>query len=176
MNEKILHLSEDQLVLSVSDEGGLPEAVKDHLETCATCREKRSALQSELELLGAMAERFAPEPRMRPQVAPAKGGRLGLPLPAFAGGLAAFAVVAVLVSVLLLSKGSEEMRADLGSSHEPRLHLVEEILDDSVLSGPYGDMTPVSHGYLDDDFLDFVAPVEASSDSVQNLLSAWFHA
>lgn len=167
MKDKKIHLNEDQILLSLIDENDLPEEMRSHLENCNACQDKRESLLSELECLGKMAGEFTPEPRKRPILPVRESGRKRYHFPAFATGLASAVLVAFLCNVVLFSDSPEQMKADLSVESEVRLHLMEEILEEPALSGPYLDITQTAYSYFDDEFLEFVVPEEEESNPLQ---------
>ncbi len=169
MKEKKIHMNEDQVLLSLIDENDLPKEMRSHLEGCKACQDKRASLLSELECLGKMAGKFTPAPRKRPILPVRESGRKRYHFPVFATGLASAVVVAFLCSVVLFSDSPEQMEADLSVESEVRLHLMEEILEETALSGHYLDITQTSYSYFDDEFLEFVIPVEEGFDSVHGI-------
>ena len=116
-----------------------------------------------------MAGEFTPAPRKRPILPVRESGRKRYHFPVFATGLASAVVVAFLCSVVLFSDSPEQMEADLSVKSEVRLHLMEEILEETALSGHYLDITQTSYSYFDDEFLEFVIPVEEGFDSVHGI-------
>ena len=114
-----------------------------------------------------MAGEFTPVPRKRPIPPVRESGRKRYHFPVFATGLASAVLVVFLCSIILLSDSPEQMKASLSVNSEVRLHMMEDILDESALSGHYLDITQTSYGYFDDEFLEFVIPVEEESNPLQ---------
>jgi len=169
MKDKKIHLNEDQILLSLIDENDLPKEMRSHLENCNACQDKRASLLSELECLGKMAGEFTPEPRQRPILPVRESGRKRYHFPVFATGLASAVLVVFLCSIIFFSGPSEQMNTDLSVKSEVRLHLMEEILEEPALSGPYLDITQTAYSYFDDEFLEFVIPEEEEFDSVHGI-------
>lgn len=169
MKDKKIHLNEDQVLLSLVDENDLPEEMRSHLGDCTACQDKRMSLLSELEYMGKMACEFTPTPQKRPILPAREPGRKRYHFPVFATGLASAVLVAFLCSIILFSDSPEQMKADLSVKSEVRLHLMEEILEEPALSGPYLDITQTAYSYFDDEFLEFVIPVEEEFDSVHGI-------
>lgn len=167
MKEKDIHLNEDQVLLSLVDQGDLSEEMRNHLGDCKTCRDKRASLLLELESLGKMAGGFTPEPLKRPALPGRKPGRKRFHVPVFATGLASAALVVFLCGIVFFSGPTEQIKTGLSMNSEIRLHMMEDILEESALSGHYLDITQTSHSYFDDEFLEFMIPLEESSNALQ---------
>ena len=164
-----IHLNEDKILLSLVDKNDLSEEMRNHLEDCKACRDKRASLLSELECLGKMAGEFTPEPRKRPILQVQETRRKRFHFPVFATGLASAVLVVFLCSVTLLSDSPEQMKTGLSVNSGVRLHMMEDILEEPVLSGHYLDITQTSSNYFDDEFLEFVIPVGEEFDSVNGI-------
>ena len=170
MKDRNTHLKEDQILLCLVDENGLKEEERRHLKDCAVCQDKRGSLLAELKYLGKMADEITPAPKKRPDL-PVRGpARQRFRLPAVDTGLATGLLVAFLVSVHIFSDSSRQMQTDLTMKGEVPLGLVEEILVESALSEDYLNMTASSYGFLDDEFVEFVVPLEEMADSSQGFL------
>ena len=167
MKDKKIHLNEDQVLLSLVDENDLPEEMGSHLEDCEACQDKRASLLSELGCLGKMAAEFTPAPRKRPILPVRESERKKYHFPVFATGLASAVLLAFLCSVVLFSDPPEQIKANLSEKSEVRLHLMEEILEEPALSEHYLDITQTSYSYFDDEFLEFVIPVEEESNHLE---------
>ncbi|MBW2217613.1 MAG: hypothetical protein JRF34_10555 [Deltaproteobacteria bacterium] len=176
MKDKNIHLTEDQILLSLIDENDLPDEMRCHLEDCTACQDKRTSLLSELEYLGKMAGEFTPTPQKKSVLLVREPGRQRYHFPAFASGLAATVLVVFLCSVILFSDSSKQMKENPAVESEVRLHLVEDILDEPAISRHYLDITLTSDSYFDDEFLEFVIPLEEESNSIQGFSSLSFKA
>lgn len=167
MKDTDTHLDEEQLVLSLVDEDDLPETRRKHLRDCPACLKKKKSLTAELDHLGKMADEFAPVPNRRPNVEFPEPRRLSSRIPIFAGGLAVSVLIVFLFGLVLFTDTSRRhIDAGQATQKDAGLHLVGELWDNSTLSVYYRDMAPGSYSYFDNDFLEFVAPLEEHSDSV----------
>ncbi|MFC1824575.1 hypothetical protein ACFL9T_17855 [Thermodesulfobacteriota bacterium] len=174
MKDKTLHPDEDQILRSLVDDHGLPEKTRKHLEDCEACRHLRSSFQSELEFMGKMAGECTPAPLKKPVLPEPKPDRQQkYRLPVFAFGFAAAALVAVLSVFILFSDFSRELGTDLAVKSEVRMHLLEDILNESELSENYLDITSTDVSYFDDEFLEFVIPLEDEPDTARNFLRGY---
>ena len=183
MKEK--HLNEDQIIVSAVDEDDLPENVKSHLKTCPLCQEERRILMSQLEEMGGMAKDLAPRPKAEPLVYPKPWGpkpwgpkpwdagawrRIFFRWPVFASGLACFLILAGIWGLMLLQgpQGKPQVRMASDSSAEQSVAgvvFIEDLLEESVLPEYYLDIAVASPEDFDDEFLEFVVPVEEADDS-----------
>jgi len=91
-------------------------------------------------------------------------------LPILGTGFATAVLVAILVSVHLFSDSSRQRRVEMTSERDVQMGLFEEILVESALPEQYLDMTPSSYSFLDDEFLEFVVPLEEQTGSSQSFL------
>lgn len=167
MKETRAHLNEEQIVLSLVDENDLPEAMRRHLKECLTCRNRRKSLAAELDHLGKMASELAPVPQRKPVVSSRKSRRFSFRFPVFASAVAVLVLAVFLFRVVLFTDSSRQhIDANLATQADVRLYLVGELLAESPLPECYRDITLGSYSYFDDDFLEFVAPLEEHIDSV----------
>ena len=170
MKNKNIHLKEDRILLCLVEENDLTEETRKHLEECPVCQEKRTSLLAELQIVGEMADEFTPAPKKKPDLPVEQPGRQRFRLPILGTGFATALLVAILVSMHLFSNSSSQLQTDLTLEREVRMGLFEEILVESALSEQYLDMTPSSYSFLDDEFLEFVVPLEEPSGSSQGFL------
>ncbi len=173
---KNIHLKEDQIFHCVVDEDSLSKEIRQHIEKCPVCQKKKASFASELENLGKMAGGFVPAPIKKPVLSPKEPGGQWFRLPVFATGLATGLLVAFLVGVPLYLTMQKQAKTDLTFSKEVHLNIVEDVLVEPALSEHYLDMTSPSYSFFDDEFLDFVAPVEEQIDSSEGLLHLTFRA
>jgi len=166
MKDKSMHLNEDQILLSLADVNDLSEDIKSHLLACPVCQEKKTALMSELEHLGEMAKDFTPLPQQKPVVLFRESRHFSFRLPVFAAGIAVVLVIACLLSLVLFTDSSKQMTARLSTEIEADLYLLDEILEESSLPEYYLDIAVASYSYFDDEFLEFVTPLEEQFNSV----------
>lgn len=165
MKDKSIHLNEDQILLSLVDVNDLSGDRKSHLLACSVCQERKAALMSELEHLGEMARAFVPLPQQKPALVIRESRHPGFRLPVFAAGFAVVLVIACLLSLVLFTDSSKQMTARLSTEMEADLYLVDDILEESALPEYYLDMAVASYSYFDDEFLEFVVPLEEEFNS-----------
>ncbi len=166
MKDKTPHLSEDQILLSIVDENDLSDHMKSHLLSCSVCQDRKAVFISDLECLGRMAKDFTPLPRKTPVPSLRKSPRFGFRLPVFAAGLAVVMIIAFLWSRAYFTDPSKQMSAQLWTEAKVDLYLIDDILEESALPEYYLDIAVASYSYLDDEFLEFIVPVEEPDDSV----------
>ena len=173
---KNIHLKEEQIFHCVVDEDSLSKEIRQHIEKCPVCQKKQASFASELENLGKMAGGFIPAPIKKPVLSPKEPGGQWFSPPVFATGLAMGLLVAFLVVVPLYLTMQKQAKSDLMFSNEVHTTIVEDMLVEPVLSEHYLDITSPSYSFFDDEFLDFVAPVEEQIDSSEGLLHLTFRA
>ncbi len=166
MKENRTHLNEDQILLSLVDENDLSDDAKGHITACQVCREKKTALMSELENLGEIAKDFAPLTRKKPVLVSRKSWHSVLRRPMFASGFAVIFIAVCLLGLTLFIDSSKQITARLSTEAEEDMYLLEDILEKSALPEYYLDITVTSNNYFDDEFLEFITPMEEESNSV----------
>lgn len=166
MKDNSMHLNEDQILVSMIDESDLSEDGKGHLDTCQICQEKKTALISELENLGKTVKDFAPMPHHKPVLLLPESQYFNLRLPVFASGIAVFLIIACLVGFTLFTDSSKQITGQFTTEAEVELYLLDDILEESVLPEYYLDIAVTSNSYFDDEFLEFITPMEEQSNSV----------
>jgi len=169
MKDKDIHLNEDQILVSLVGEEDLSVEKRRHLLDCDVCQAKRMTLMSELERLGEMARDFAPLPEKKVVIPLREPRHFSFRLPAFAAGLALIVLIASVWSLMFFadsSKQMSQMTAQLSRGTEISLDLVDDILGESILPQYYLDIFAASYSYFDDEFLEFLVPVEVPSNSV----------
>jgi hypothetical protein len=166
MKDRDTHLNEDQIIVSLMDENDLTEDMKGHLLACPACQEKRTALISELENLGKMAKDLTPLPKRKPVLPVRESRRFGVGLPIFAAGSIAAVVIAFLGSIVFFNEPSKQMGAQLSTETGADFYLMDDIFGESALPEYYLDIAGASYSYFDDEFLEFIVPLEEDSNSV----------
>lgn len=169
------HLNEDQLICTVVDSNDSPRWARGHLNECGLCQANQARLENELSELGRLAEAYAPAPRKkRYPAAPVSGHwrgyanfRLGWRRLALAS---AFAMVLMALALFWQLPGDNafDMR---------KVPTIADIMDDpplgeDILPSEETHLTEIiqevaydANGYLDDEFVEFVAPFELDPDS-----------
>lgn len=170
MTGKHVHLSDDQILISIVDENGLSEDNKRHLHSCRVCHEKKMALTDELKRLGKMAGDLSPMPQRRPLALYREARLTGFRRPSFAAGIAAVLIISCLCSLMLFSDSPKPITARLSWEMKADMYLMEDMLEQSALTEYVFDVTVVSYSYFDDEFLKFVAPLEDQLDYVSQRL------
>ncbi len=173
---KNIHLKEDQIFHCVVDEESSPREIRRHIEKCPVCQKKKASLASELEHLGKMAGDFVPTPIKKPVLSLKEPGVKRFRLPVFATGLATGLLVAFLVGAPLYLTMQKQAKSDLTFINEVHTNIVEDMLVEPALYEHYLDITSPSYSFFDDEFLDFMAPVEEQIDSSEGVLHLTFRA
>jgi len=166
MENKSMHLNEDQILVSLVDENDLPEDLKSHLQACPICQEKKITLISELENLGKTAKAFTPLPRQKPVLFLQKSRYYIFRRPVFTAGFSMILIIMCLISFQLFTDSSKQITTRLAMETEEDLYLLEDILEESALPVYYLDIAVTFNSYFDDEFLEFITPMEEESNSV----------
>jgi hypothetical protein len=166
MRQRGDHLTEEQICVCVVDQTDLAEDARDHLLTCPVCRDAKATLEFDLERLGEMARGFVPAPTKKIEIPLKKSRGFGFRLPAFAAAAAAVLFVVMFWGPGFFSDGSKQEGTNSLSQSDSDLYLVEDILDESPLPDYYLDIAVASYGYIDDEFLELIAPIDEPGDTV----------
>jgi len=162
VNNKSDHLNENRYIFAVIDKNDLHQNEIDHLAACSACRAEKKRFEQELENLGRLAKDFAPLSMKKPvtHLTNIIGFR---PLrPIFVTGF----VLMLLTAFILWSKPRVFGPKNIIPLHlvemEADRHLMSEIedLETLALSVSYLEMPSEINGYMDDDFINFIAPFE----------------
>jgi len=162
VNNKSDHLNENRFILAVIDKNDLSLLEKEHLMTCAACRAEKKRFEQELENLGRVAKDFAPLSKPKPAIILNKKNMLRPFRPVFVTGF----VLTLLTAVILWSTTNVFRPQNITSSNltetEADRHLMSEIegLETLALSVSYWEIPSEANGYMDDDFINFIAPFE----------------
>lgn len=156
------HLSEDELIWTVVDEGELPVQARVHLAMCSQCRSKCEGLRTDLERLSGLAERFTPSLRRRvvlPLEEPA-GFRHWLRRWRIAFAAAAIASVLVALWFAPFERALRNDTAVVGRELWEDERFMAELSTIESIPLPAVDLEIVGASYeaLDEDFMDFVVP------------------
>jgi hypothetical protein len=166
MTTRSRHLSEDQLIRLVVDSSHLPDDLQSHLAGCSHCQDRRQALVQKLERLAATARAYAPQPprniRMDAKAAPTP----------FYLVLAVSLALAVITIGLWQIMPDRESNRDLLTQTSAEALLTQPFLSDwpaeseNGLAGFYQTLAGETGGYFDDDFMEYVHPVNIYANSV----------
>ena len=159
------HLDEDQIIVSIVDENDLPKKLKSHLDACPVCQEGKKALMAQLEEMGRMAKELAPRPQGIVLPEPKVSWGLSFRWPVVASGLASLVIIAAVWGLMLFRGPQMEMAPGFAGQQVVGLVFIEDILEESALPSYYLDIAVASFEYFDDDFMDFIAPMEGSDEN-----------
>ena len=167
MKSQTIHLNEEQFIRSVVDISDLSADAQIHLSACPMCQKKKQQFEQELNRLECMAKAFAPLPQ-RNVICSEKPAFLKkisfYPLfrPVFAAGTA---VLLLTLGIIWLPApiSQEEQMARLAIEMEDDRQLMTEIriLEEDALPEFYQDISGEFYGYFDEEFVDFVVPMES---------------
>jgi hypothetical protein len=166
-NNQSAHLDIQRIIASLVDENDLAAQEREHLKVCPVCSASRHHLAAQLDCLSEEAMRFTPDPRRRftlPE-AEVRSGWKGR----WYAGLATAAACLVLIITLTLPHlftgnlqpyGKLNLAAEM-EADEMFLATTEDI-EENCLPVSLQEIVPDTGPTDDnDDFLDFVAPVDA---------------
>jgi hypothetical protein len=169
------HLGEEQIIVSIVDENDLPEKKRRHLESCPACRETRGELLDQLQKMGHMAMTLAPRPPTIRLPEPKASWGLSFRWPVVASALASLLIIAAVWSLMLFRGSRIEIPPGTPGQQIVGLSSIDDILEESVLPPYYQDMALISFEYFDDDFMDFVVPLEGTDESMWEETSFIYH-
>lgn len=165
-SNKVIHLSEDQVLDAVVHENALPLPIREHLFDCADCRAEKERLARDLAQLGRLAEYYAPLPT-RPVSLPEKKSHLHLldlwHREAYAGAAAILAAGLMMVVLwwTVLPRTAPEDPLDMlaGETFEGEQFMAEiSMLCQNALPAEYLEISGESDPALDEAFMEFVFP------------------
>ena len=168
-NNPSAHLDIQRIIASLVDESDLAAQEREHLKVCPICSSSRNHLAVQLHGLSEEAIRWTPEPRRRvtlPAIEVFRGsGWKGR----WYAGLATAAACLVLVITLTLPHlftGNKQPYGELNLAAEmaadEMLIATTEDIEENCLPASLQEIVPDTGSTDDnDDFLDFVAPVDA---------------
>ena len=162
MNNKSDHLNENRYIIAVIDNNDLDQSEIDHLAACSACRAEKNRFEQELENLGRAAKDFAPLSKQKPALIFNKKSELRPLRPVFVTGF----VLTLLTAVILWSTTQVFTPKHITSPNlaetEADRHLMSEIegLETLALSVSYWEVPSEVNGYMNDDFINFIAPYE----------------
>ncbi|MDM8516681.1 hypothetical protein QUF76_10815 [Desulfobacterales bacterium HSG16] len=178
------HLNEDQIICAIVDENDLSKDKRSHLYSCQKCNDKKMALMSDLESFGSMAENFSPDREMTKKIVYKRASFFRFNFPTIWTAAGALLVLVCIWSFAQIDFSPESLDMPINTM-SAELQLIEDFsIEDeselnssaltngltngftSVFTTDYQDIISVSVEYFDEDFLEFIAPLEESADSV----------
>ena len=154
------HLAEDHILQAVIDDTDLSTLQQKHLAQCSRCQSHRQRLENELAHLGQLAERYAPEPLRRINVAD-DNARLPLLIRRIAVSAAAVAAVIIVVWATFLLRSQQQGGIDNLAQNmveAERLMTEVNVLVENALPQVYLDIVGETNLNMDEDFIDFLIP------------------
>jgi predicted anti-sigma-YlaC factor YlaD len=165
------HLAEDDMLRAVIDDTDLSTLQRQHLAECSQCRSHRESLENELTHLGQLAERYAPEPMRRITAAHDKV-RLPFSIRGFVFSAAAVAAVIIVVWATVLIRNQQQGPVgNLAQNMVEAERLMTEIngLVENALPPVYLDIVGDTNLKTDEDFIDFLVPINEDADRISVL-------
>jgi len=173
-NERQDHLKHERIVASLVDERELASGEREHLSSCPACAAARESLASHLEGLSEQAVRHTPPSSMK-VVLPAE--QPVNPMAWFmrwSMGVAAAVATVVIVAVFLLGRLfpggpliEDTTTLAREASRDEALLAEVRALENDPLPQAYKEIIPDPGVSLDDDFFDFLIPLDANGDEAQ---------
>ncbi len=172
MNTASDHLNEDLLIRLLIDPTDLPQSVRDHLDECTLCRTHKKQFEQELAVFGRLAKIYSPTPRQkiypsqpagRLSLFPTGWGRLAL-----AGGLTIILLMCGVLWQLSRNPSIDLLKMPTIAEIVDEPSLVADIIpsEDTHLTEIIKQVAYDANGYLEDEFVEFVAPFEFDRNSV----------
>ena len=162
------HLAEDRILQAVIDDTDLSTLQQQHLAECSRCQSHRERLKNELTHLGQLAERYAPEPLRRINVAD-DNARLPLLIRRFAVCAAAVAAVIIVVWATFLLRSQQQGGIDNLAQNmveAERLMTEVNVLVENALPQVYLDIVGETNLNMDEDFIDFLIPTSEDTHRI----------
>jgi hypothetical protein len=171
--DKGSHLEQGRITASIVDERELTALEREHLQACPECSAARARLAERLEGLGGDAKRHTP-PMRKGVVLPGEISARPLDwVPQWALGVAAVTATVIVVVAVLLRVWSSGGLGDIPGTelareaeHDRVLLAEVRALEENPLPAAYQEMIPEPDLALDDDFFDYIIPLDG--DGGQN--------
>jgi hypothetical protein len=161
------HLDVDQIARAVIDEVDLAPTERDHLENCPVCADAKQRLVRQLQGFSDAARRYTPYQQHK-VILPAFEARTGTEWPGrwylgFAGAAASLALILALLWPHLFTRGAlPGTNVEIAREMAADAKLIADIqdLEEDGLPASFREIVPDRSTMEDDDFLDFVVPVD----------------
>jgi hypothetical protein len=168
-NNRNAHLDEQRIIAAIVDENDLAAQEREHLKVCPICSASRNLLAARLDCLSKEAIRWTPAARIRvtlPATEVLRGG--GWKGRWYAGLATAAACLMLIITLSLphLFTGNQQPYGKLNLAAEmvadEMLIAATRDIEENCLPASLQEIVPDTGSADDnDDFLDFVAPVDA---------------
>ena len=170
-NHKELHLEEDDILQAVIDDTDLSVIQRQHLVQCLQCRTRKERLEQELARLGQLAERYAPKPQKRIIV---EAQKVRWPFFNWKIAFSAAAVAAVFLIVwgtVLIQNQQQGNNGNLAQDMVEAEKLMTQVnnLVENALPPVYLDIVGETSLSLDEDFMDFLIPLDEGAARISTL-------
>jgi len=161
------HLNESEIIRAVADHKDLDDETQSHLSLCPVCQKEKEEFEHKLNHLAYMTEKFAPLPRKKLTIPLSSPVRILKPYnpswnrhPVFVTGMAV--TLLLIVSSWIMINNQGEITAQIIREMDEDQRLITEIqyLEENILPDVYTNISGESYGYFDEEFLDFMVPVE----------------
>ncbi|MCF8067203.1 MAG: hypothetical protein K9L30_01325 [Desulfobacterales bacterium] len=156
------HLSEETIIRSLVDKSDLSPEEEVHLNNCPACLGRAELIENELSTFGMLSQRYVPD-QGNVFLSETKGTEKNNFRPVFAMA-AAVMLLAIFTWWFTPRTESPEIMSTAQILQEMKedQQLMAEIdaLNTAILSGIYPEDSDDTMSYIDDDFLDFIAPMD----------------
>lgn len=167
------HLGEDLIARAVIDEADLAPTERDHLENCPLCADSKQRLVRQLQGFSDAARRYTPYQQHK-VILPAFEARTGTEWPGrwylgFAGAAASLALILALLWPHLFTRGAlPGTNVEIAREMAADAKLIADIqdLEEDSLPSSFREIAPNPGPIDDEDFLDFVVPVDTERRDV----------
>jgi len=173
MKKDSIHLNESEIIRAVTDQNDLPDDLRRHLSLCSVCQKKKEAFEHKLNHLAYMTEKFAPLPQKKLRLPLPSPVRILKPYnpswnrhPVFVTGMAVTLLLIVSSWIMINNQGATTAQIIREMEEDQRLITEIQYLEENILPDVYTNISGESYEYFDEEFLDFMVPVEENRNSV----------
>ncbi len=168
------HLDPERIIASIIDDSGLSPQEQEHLNMCPACAAARARLASQLAGLSEQGVRHTPRSRKKVILPAAQPVNAMAWLMRWSLGVAAAVATVVIVAVFLLGRllpgglqGVDEMSLAREAAQDKMFLAEVRALEHDPLPAAYSEIIPDPVVSLDEDFFDFLIPLESNGDGLQ---------
>jgi len=162
--KRIVHLSEDDLIIAAVDKADLDYEAREHLDNCYTCSSEIVRLEAQMGELGRMANRLSPSPK-RKIVLKGKGLRSFHGIPRNWGLILKPAIAMAMVIIVagwffVFKTIPQNSVADLMQEmyEDDRLMTEISVLEENPMMETFFEISTESNSILSEEFIDFINP------------------
>ena len=167
------HLDSERIMISMVDERELSPSEREHLSLCPDCAAARARLVSQLSGLSAQAVTHTPVSRKKIALPAEQQANAMAWFMRWSLGMAAAVATVVIVAVFLLGRmfpggqGFDEMKLASETARDEMLLAEVRALENDPLPRAYSEIIPDAGVSLDEDFFDFLIPLDSNGSETQ---------